>query len=39
MVEWSERKGDHIFDMAEYYEKKSAKASKDFTRSSVPRTR
>ena len=27
MVEWSERKGYHMFKMAEYYEKETAKAS------------
>ena len=25
MMEWSERKGDHIFDVAEYYGKEAAK--------------
>ena len=29
IVEWSERKGDHIFDMDECYQKEAAKASKE----------
>ena len=32
MTEWSERKGDHIFDMAEYYEKEAAKALSELHR-------
>lgn len=28
MVEWNERKGDRMYEMAEYYEKEAAKASR-----------
>ena len=28
MVVWSERKGEHVFEMDKYYEKEAAKASK-----------
>ena len=32
MIEWHERKGDHVFEMAEYYEKEAAKASRELYR-------
>ena len=32
MVKWSESKGDHVFEMVEYYEKEAAKASRELHR-------
>ena len=29
IIEWNERKGDHIFEMVEYYEKATAKVSNE----------
>ena len=39
MIEWSERKGNHLYKMAEHYEKEAARLQGHFIEPAVPQIR